>query len=146
MNLLQTQGLSGTLPPVSTDPLNERVRLRLKAEKSRRHLSERDIGQLLNWSQSKVAQKFNGRTPITLEELEGLAFVLSIAPTELVRDQGLEFCAEMTPTELRILERIRQLPPDALQGLLGLLHVYPNTRIETRGATKSQQGRIKKVR
>jgi len=30
-----------------------------------------------------------------------------------VRDRGVEFCAEMTPEELRLLEDIRQLPKEA---------------------------------
>ena len=35
---------------------------------------------------------------------------MGISLTELVRDHGLEFCAEMTPTELRALENLRRLP------------------------------------
>jgi len=49
--------------------LSERVRERLRDEKTRRHFSEREIAQLIDWSQSKVAQKLAGRTPITLDEL-----------------------------------------------------------------------------
>lgn len=127
------------------DGLNDRVRQRLKDEKARRHLSERELAQLLSWSQSKVAQKFAGRTPITLDELDALCFALSLAPTEAVRDHGLEFCAEMTPTELRFLERLRQLPPEVRDGLFGLLNVAPHTRLETRGAGK-RADRLKKIR
>lgn len=126
--------------------LNDRIRERLKEEKARRHLSERDIGQLINWSQSKVAQKFSGRTPITCDELEALCFALSIAPTEAVRDHGVEFCAEMTPMELRYLERLRQLPPETRNALMGLLGLERSTRVESRGVTKSAQGQIKKMK
>lgn len=121
------------MPPVAT--LNDRVRERLKSEKARRKLSEREIGSMLQWSQSKVAQKFNGRTPITLDEFEGLCFVLSIAPTEAVRDRGLEFCAELTPTELRVLERLRQLPPTIFEAVLTIIDVRTTTRSESRRAS-----------
>jgi transcriptional regulator with XRE-family HTH domain len=89
------------------ESLNDRVRQRLKDEKIARKLSERDIAGLIQWTQSKVAQKFSGRTPITLDELDALCFALSILPSEAVRDRGLEFSAEMTPTELRVLENFR---------------------------------------
>jgi transcriptional regulator with XRE-family HTH domain len=89
------------------ESLNDRVRVRLKDEKVARKLSERDMAGIMGWSQSKVAQKFSGRTPITLDELEALCFALSILPSEAVRDRGLEFSAEMTPSELRLLEHFR---------------------------------------
>ena len=66
MNPLRTKQLSETIPAMR---LSERVRERLRDEKTRRHFSEREIAQLIDWSQSKVAQKLAGRTPITLDEL-----------------------------------------------------------------------------
>lgn len=125
--------------------LNDRARQRLKEEKTRRNLSERELAHLLRWSQSRIAQKFGGRTPITLDELEALCFALSIAPTEVVRDRGLEFCVEMTPTELRLLETIRSFTPDQRQALMTLLHVNLQSRLEARGATKPKPP-IKKIR
>ena len=137
MNPLLTQGLSGTIR--TRVALNERVRQQLREAKARRGLSERDISGFLNWSQSKVAYKFSGRTPITLDELEALCFALGTTPTEVVRDRGLEFCAEMTPTELRILELIRRLPKPAFDGLLTFLNVprrpSADSSVESRGAT-----------
>ena len=118
VNPLQTQDLSKTLPasmPTKAkagrlkmaDSLNDRVRFRLKDEKVLLKLSERDLAGIMAWSQSKVAQKLNGRTPITLDELEAFCFALSILPSEAVRDRGMEFSAEMTPSELRLLEHFR---------------------------------------
>ena len=120
--------------------LNERVRARLRDEKARRKLSERDIAGFVQWSQSKVAYKFSGRTPITLDELETLCFALSLQPTEAVRDRGMEFVADLTPTELRMLELIRQLPRPAYDGLLQFLQVGPTSDIEPRGATPKRSG------
>lgn len=135
VKLLQTQELSATLPPMSDVP--ERVRLRLRDEMTRRHLSQQDVADTLKWTQSRVAQKLTGRTPITLEELEALCFGVGLPPTEAVRDHGLEFCAEMTPSELRLLERMRQLTPPQRDAILTVLDVATKTRIEPRHAKSS---------
>lgn len=103
--------------------LNDRVRERLRTEKDRLEMTELDIAGLIGWSQSKVAQKLRGRTPITLNELESLCFAFSLAPTEAVRDHGLEFVTEMTPTELRIHERIRKMTADQRAALMTILHI-----------------------
>lgn len=142
MNPLQDRKLSGTMLAVS---LNERARERLKAEKARRHITEQDLAGMLHWSQSKVAQKFNGRTPITLDELEGLCFCLSLSPAEVVRDRGLEFCAEMTPSELRFLEKVRQLPQRGRDGLFALLEERIRVTQPERFATEPEK-RTKKRR
>jgi len=103
--------------------LNDRVRERIRIEKDRLKLSERDIAGMLDWGQSKVSQKLNGRTDITLNELESLCFAVSISPTEAVRDPGLEFVADMTPTELRLFERVRKLSPEQRSAILTVLGV-----------------------
>lgn len=146
LNPLNTQRLSHTL--LATVALNERVRLFLREEKVRRALSERDIAGMLNWSHSKLASKMNGRTDITLDELDALCFALGVQPTEAVRDRGLEFCAEMTPTELRLLEQIRRLPKPTYDVLLHFLRSQQSAEVEKRGATprrssvpKSHSGR-----
>lgn len=131
MNPLHTQQLSGIVPDVA---LNERVRQRLRDEKARRGLSERDIAGMVGWSQSRVAYKLNGRTAISLDELDALCFGLGIQPSEAVRDRGLEFCAEMTPTELRLLEQIRRLPKPTYDFLVHFLRSQEQDA-EQRGAT-----------
>ena len=100
--------------------LNDRVRERLKDEKALKKFSERDMAAWLQWSQPKVAQKLGGRTDITLNELEALCSVLGIPPSEAVRDRGLEFCAELTPTELRHLETLRNMAPADREAFLHL--------------------------
>lgn len=110
---------------LATMTLNDRVRERLRTEKDRLKLTERDIAGMINWGQSKVAQKLGGRTPITMNELESLCFAMSLAPTEAVRDPGLEFVTEMTPTELRMFERIRKMTADQRAALLVVLNVAP---------------------
>jgi transcriptional regulator with XRE-family HTH domain len=130
---LKPQQLSVTLPAVAD--FKERVRERLREEKASKGLSERDIADLIQWTQSKVAQKLSGRTPITLEELEALCFALSLSPTEAVRDRGLEFCSELTPTELRTLEKLRGLDPTTRAAFLQLLDVKVKVAQPERYAT-----------
>ena len=123
---LKTQQLSTRVSAVSS--LNDRVRDRLRQEKATNKISEREIAELIQWTQSKVAQKLSGRTPITLDEMEALCFALSIPPTEAVRDPGLEFCADMTPTELRVLERIRHLDPTTRDAFFQLLSIRTSSK------------------
>jgi transcriptional regulator with XRE-family HTH domain len=87
----------------------------------RQDLTQLEVAQLIEWTQSKVAQKLTGRTPITLEELSALCFALGIQPTEAVRDRGLEFCAELVPHELRLLENFRRVEPRIRESIAQLL-------------------------
>lgn len=130
---LRDYDLSVTLPRM-TSRLPERARLRLREEITRRHVSQRDLASLLNWSQSRVGKILNGRVEMSMGDLEALCFAVDLAPTEVVRDHGLEFCAELTPTELRVLERMRQLPTPLLDAVMTLLDVKTKTRMQERRA------------
>jgi len=116
------------------ETLPDRARRRVREELDRRGVTQPDIAGQLQWSQSKVAQKLTGRTPWTLHELEALCFVAGLSPLEAIRDQGLEFCTEMTPTEFRLFERLRQLTPVQLDAIMTVLDVVGNTRLQERRA------------
>jgi transcriptional regulator with XRE-family HTH domain len=88
--------------------LSDRIRERLRAEMAARHLSQRDVAGIAGWSQSRVAKLMTGRVEMGVDDLEGLCFALDLSLTEVVRDPGLEFCADLTPTELRLLEQYRK--------------------------------------
>lgn len=121
---LQTHDLCATVAPMN---LTDRVRQRLRDEMAREKVSQQELADMIKWTQSRVAQKLTGRTPITLEELDALCFGLSLSPVEAVRDHGLEFCAELAPTELRMLEQIRRLPRPVIDAVLTLLRVPLST-------------------
>lgn len=131
-NPLQNQDLSTTVSAV--DDLNHRVVRRLRDEMTRRKLSQRDVAGLLQWSQSRIAKLLTGRVELSVNDLAALCFAMDLLPTEAVRDHGLEFCAEMTPSELRFLERFRQLRPQSKEAMMTLFDVAMNTRPETRTA------------
>lgn len=140
-NPLQTNELSASFSGMALH-LAENARIRLREEMSRKHLSQREIAGLLDWSQSRVAKLLTGRVEMSLSDLEALCFALGVSPVEAVRDRGLEFCADMTPTELRVLERIRQLPVQQVDALMMILEISSKTRPQDRRATR----RTKKTR
>lgn len=113
----------------------ERALQRIREEMTERKLSQRDLADELKCSQSRVAKILNGGVNLRVNDLATLAAAVRITLTETVRDRGLEFYAEMTPTELRLLERIRQRPEvlEALLVILSIPHIgLPQPRVSKR--------------
>jgi transcriptional regulator with XRE-family HTH domain len=100
--------------------LAERAVLRIREEMTERKISQRDLAGLLRCSQGRVAKMLNGGVRLRLNDVAVLAEAVGISVVEAVRDRGLEFHAELTPSELRLLERLRRRP-QALQGVLMVL-------------------------
>ena len=100
----------------------QRALARIRDEMAERRISQRDLADRLQCSQGRIAKMLNGHVNLRLMDLELLARAVGIAVTETVRDRGLEFYAEMTPTELRMLERLRQRP-QAMEAIRTLLQV-----------------------
>ncbi len=115
---------------------SDQARLRVREEMERQKMSQREMSDLLKWSQSRVAKILTGRVELSLDDLEALCFAVGLSVVEAVRDHGMEFCADMTPTELRILERMRQLPQPITDSLLQLLNVKDHTRPQERRAAQ----------
>jgi len=135
---------SARVPP--THSISERARQRLREELHARGISQQDLADLLTnrdceaWSQPRVGKVLNGKVHLRLDELGLMAQVVGVAVTELIRDRGLEFYAELTPTELRILERIRQRP-HVLNALLVLLDITPPPAPPDTGTRRRKIGR-----
>ncbi len=84
---------------------------------------------LLQWSQSRVAHILTGRVDMGVDDLADFAFALSLSVPEVVRDPGMEFLAEMTPTELRALETLRAMSPAERDAMITVMGVTaPNAR------------------
>lgn len=100
----------------------------------RQHVTQADIAGMLQWSQSRVSKYLTGRMELTVDALAALCFTVNLSLVEAVRDQGMEFCAEMTPTELRVLERLRQLPDAERNSFITLFQLHATTRAQERRA------------
>ena len=108
MNPLQIRKLWDTVHAPMPRP-SEQVRKVLRDTMAKHDMSQRDVAGIVGWSQSKVAHILNGRVELNLDDLAEFCFGVGLSLTEAVRDRGMEFCAEMTPTELRFLELLRSM-------------------------------------
>lgn len=108
-----------------TPKLSEQARTRIREEMKRQRLVQRDIAGMLSWSQSRVAKVLTGRVALLLDDLAALCFALSVSIVDVLRDRGMEFCSEMTPTELRIHESMRALSQNKRTAVMTLLDIMP---------------------
>jgi transcriptional regulator with XRE-family HTH domain len=108
---------------------------RLQEELDRRGISQATIAGRLEWSQSRVSKLLHGKLDVTVDDLAALCFAVNLPLTEAVRDHGLEFCAEMTPTELLTLHQMREMPKEDRDTFLRVMEIKGRWRNEARGAT-----------
>jgi transcriptional regulator with XRE-family HTH domain len=125
--------------------LAERVLLRIREEMAERKISQRDLAHDLHCSQGRVAKILNGGVNLRVNDIAVLADAVGITPVEALRDRGLEFFAELTPSEVRILERLRRRP-HALQGALLMLGLSDDDDIQKpkRADAKRDTGKRKR--
>lgn len=97
-------------------------------------MAQVDLANLLNWTPGKTSKILNANVPLLVDVLDDLCFATGITIVEAVRDHGLEFVADLTPTELRVLERFRQLKPQEQDAMLTVFAVNRNTRLQERRA------------
>lgn len=114
--------------------LSEQVRQRLRDEMSRKEMSQRDVAGILSWSQSRVAHLLTARVEMSVDDLSELSGAVGLTPTEVVRDRGMEFCAEMTPSEMRFLELLRQMTKVQRDGLMQVVQMAALGATEERRA------------
>lgn len=118
---LQEDGLSASV--LTVPRLSEEVRNRIREELGKRKWSFRHAARLLDWNASSVYHLMDGTVEFRVDDVEAFGTILQMRPTELVRDRGLEFVADMTPTELRLFERIRALDPKQRDAIMTVLHI-----------------------
>lgn len=138
-NVLWNQNLTATLPPMT--PAHKAL-LRIREEMTERKISQRDLAEALNCSQGRVAKIMGGGVNLRFNDLAILADAVKISLVETVRDRGLEFFAELSPSEVRLLEKIRQRP-EVLDALMDLLELKrPNVpKSRTLGPKRNKVGR-----
>lgn len=126
--------------------LSEQIRLRLREEMARLEMSQRDVAGILGWSQSHVAHILNGRVALTVDDLAEFAFGLNLSIVEAVRDRGMEFCAELTPSELRFLEIYRSLSQPNRDAIAQILTGHSTLVTEQRRAAPGKPKRGPRLR
>lgn len=116
--------------------------LRIREEMTERKITQRDLAERLRCSQGRVAKIMNGGVNLRFNDLAVLAEAVKLSLVETVRDRGLEFYAELTPTEVRLLERIRQRPEilEGVKHLLGL-HSASAPKPHNTGSKRNKVGR-----
>lgn len=94
----------------------QRVRARLRDELSHRHISQRMAAEKLTsltgelWTQSKVHKILTGQVNLLVDDMDALARILGMSLVDLVREPGRELVADLTPSELKLLESARDSP------------------------------------
>jgi transcriptional regulator with XRE-family HTH domain len=107
--------------------LSIRVRQRLRLRMAEKHYTQRDVAGLTGWSQSRIAKVLSGRTAIDIDELGEFCSAIGLSLVETVRDPGMEFVADLTPYELRVLERFRAIDPKLQEAVATILNVKTPT-------------------
>jgi transcriptional regulator with XRE-family HTH domain len=114
-NYKKTRGMS----------LSRRVCHRLREVMDEQGMSQRDLSRMLGCSQGRVAKLLSGATELRLDDLETICVALDIRPVEAVRDLGLEFFAELTPTQVRLFHRLGQLDAPHMSAILLIAGLTP---------------------
>lgn len=121
--------------------LAQRAVARIREEMSERKISQRDLAKELKCSQGRVAKLLNGGVHLRINDVGRMAEAVGLEPAEVVRDRGLTFYANMTPTEVAIVDRLRRRP-QALQGLLLMLDIKADeTRTRVQVPKTPKRGR-----
>ncbi len=76
--------MSTVVPMPDRASLASAVAANVRAEAARRRVEQRDIARALAMSRAAVSDRFRGRTPWTLSEVEGLARFLRVSLEELL--------------------------------------------------------------
>ena len=96
--------------------VSQRVRARVRDELAHRRISQRIAAERLSqftgetWTQSKVHKILTGQVQLLVDDLAAFARLLDLSLAEVMREPGREFVADLTPSELRLLEAVRDAP------------------------------------
>ena len=119
----------------------ERAIQRIRDEMHARNITQRDLADRMRCSQGRIAKILKGQVELRLNDIEELARLVGITLVEAIRDRGLEFYAELTPTEVRMLEWLRQ-HPNQMRGVLHFADiVHINEPMPPATGTKKRAGR-----
>lgn len=96
--------------------------LRIREEMHERKITQRDLAEAFDCSQGRIAKILNGGVNLRVSDLELLAKIVKLDLVEVVRNRGVDFVAELAPTELAMLTAYRRKThlQNAIQVILGI--------------------------
>lgn len=95
---------------------HDAIRLRLRDLLTARGISQPRLCKLLSeatgekWLVQRLGKVLNGHIRLTVEDMVLMCRVADISLVELVRDPGRELVADLTPSELRMVQATRDYP------------------------------------
>jgi transcriptional regulator with XRE-family HTH domain len=122
---------------VVTEPLQERVRSRIKALVEEREVNHETLANYLGLSRSAVTRLLNDEGGIALQHIERLCEFFQISASELMAEPGALIQA-ITPIEAALVGIVRQMTELERRSLLTLLE---RPAYGQRDVTRSRMGR-----
>ncbi len=89
------------------------------------------------WRVSRISKILNGHIPFTVDDLVLMCDAAGISLVSVVRQRGREFVADLTPSELNVIELIRENPTRA-DHVIALLPRRGQTFRELQRASRSR--------
>lgn len=117
--------------------LSDRLRARLRDALADRKLSQRAVADRLTkftgteWNQVKVGRVLNGGVELKVDDVALLAGLAGLSLVELFREPGREFVADLTPSELRLLDAVRARP-EVGPAIVAIIGTTPTPRKPSR--------------
>ena len=115
---------TGRVMPRSENPA-ERVRGRIKRWMETAQLGQRELATDIGKSQVWLQKVLTGENSVRLRDLDAVAHALRTTAAELVRDDADErYTLDLSPTEVRVIEKLRRRP-EILDGITKVLQIFP---------------------
>jgi transcriptional regulator with XRE-family HTH domain len=105
--LLSSRGLLAGLMPIPD--ARTRVRQRIKRLLEDRGVTQGAFAHALGHRDQWASHFFQGKFPLSLDQLDDAAKFFNVPPGEIVRVQDEPW--ELSPTEMRVVRALRMLPP-----------------------------------
>jgi transcriptional regulator with XRE-family HTH domain len=126
------------------------VRATLRAYLADHQLTQKQVAERLAqltgelWSQPRLAKVLAGTVEVRLDDLAAICWIIGLSLVEAVREPGREYVADLTPSELELLRRLRENPhaQTVIDGLLAALPPVPQKRADRRALIKARMARL----
>lgn len=122
-----------------------RVRARMKQWLETTGIGQRAFAADLQKTQIWLQKILKGENHVRLRDLDDIAQAMRTTASELVRSDDERYQLELSPTEVRLLERLRRRPEmfNAVVALLGIpaaAPALPDKIVKKRADTKNLRG------